>query len=207
MRISFESSCSSAKAFGAGIIALLTIVSGCGYTLQGSGSVLPQDIKTVYIRLADNETTEPGLGQRFTEVLRSRFDRYGVVKVVDREQDADAILVAKIMDLESRIRGEKGDTDTALESDLVMTISAELRRRNGQLLYRNGQLSASEEVAGVSDVVVTSSSSFAQGDVGANTLGALGDREVARGQEEQALDDLMEETSRKLYVEAVAADF
>lgn len=195
------------SAYRTAIAAVLTTLVGCGYTLQGSGSVLPQDIKSVYIPLADNETTEPGLGQRFTEVLRSRFDRYGVVKVVDRAQDADAILVAKIVNLDSRIRGVKGDTDTALESDLVMTISAELRRKNGQLLYRNGSLQASEEVAGVSDVVVTSSSSFAQGDVGASTLGALGDREVARGQEEQALDDLMEETSRKLYIEAVAADF
>ncbi len=204
MGISLEST------FRTALTLALTTLVGCGYTLQGSGSVLPQDIKSVYSPLADNETTEPGLGQRFTEVLRSRFERYGVVKVVERSQEADAILVAKILNLDSRIRGVKGDTDTALESDLVMTISAELRRKNGQLLYRNASLQATEEVAGVSDVVVTSSSSFAQGDVGASTLGALsadGNREVARGQEEQALDDLMEETSRKLYVEAVAADF
>ncbi len=190
------------------VLAGLSLTAGgCGYALRGSGTVLPPDIKAIYIPLVDNETTVPGLGQRFTEVLRSRFDRYGVVKIVERERDADATLVAKVIDLDNRVRGVESETDVSVDSDLIMTISAELRRKTGQLLYRAKSLSVSSSVAGVSDTVVTSSSGFESGDVDAGTLGAIGDREVERGQQDQALDDLMEEVSQKLYLESVAADF
>ena len=101
--------------------------------------------------------------------------------------------------------------DVAVDQDLTMTLSAELRRKNGQLLYKNTNLTVSESFAGISSVVVTGSSSFAQGNIDAGTLNALGQQAssvaVAQGQQAQVLDDLIEESSRKLYLESVAADF
>lgn len=186
---------------------LLLNIAGCGYSFQGSGSILPQDVKTVAIPIAENDTTSPALGQRFTEALRSRFDRYGVVRVIESEGEADAVLDAKILKLENKIRETTSKTDIALESSLVMTVSAELRRRNGQILYRNANLSASDTIAGVGDVVVTSSSGFAQSGIDSGTLGSLGAREVQRGQQSEALENLLDEAAQKIYLEAVAADF
>ena len=182
-------------------------IVGCGYGFQGSGSVLPEDVQTVAIRLAENNTTEPGLGLRFTEKLRSRFERYGAVKVVDPNEEADAELVTSIKQIENRVRDVTGATDIALELELIMTISAELRMDNGQVLYRNENLRAAETYGSVSDVVVTSSSQFAQGGIESDTLSTLGSREVSRGQQNQALEEVMEETARILYLDAVAADF
>ena len=191
-----------------GLLAVLfAAVQGCGYAFQGSGSILPQDIKTVAIPLAENNTTEPGLGQRFTEALRSRFDRYGAVKVVEDEDEADAVLYAKVVDVESKVSDVTSTTDIELESELVLTIAAELRRRNGQLLYKNGGMSISDSAASDRNVVVTSSSQFAQSDISSGQLDNLGSREVARGAGTQVLEDLLEEASRRLYLEAVAADF
>ena len=191
-------------------VLLPIIASGCGYTFQGSGSVLPPDVRKVYIPLAENNTTETALGQRLTEALRSRFERYGVVEVVEHESDSDAVLRAKIIDIDTKVSGVSRDTDVEVESFLYMTVAAELKKRNGQVLYRNTALTAYEPVAGTGDTVVTTSSSFAQGSVSADTIQALGDqgaREVARSQETAALDDLLDEISRKLYLDAVAADF
>lgn len=202
--------CSARTLVHCALLALTGALAGCGYTFQGSGSVLPPDVRKVYIPLADNNTTEPGLGQRLTEALRSRFERYGIVEVVEREAEADAVLRAKIVDIDSKISGVTRDTDVAVESFLYMTVAAELKKRNGQVLYRNTGLTAYEPVAGVGETVVTTSSTFAQGAVSASTIQALGDqgaREVARSQEDQALDELLDEISRKLYLDAVAADF
>lgn len=208
MKANISRTCSAiAPALLLALLVALLAAGGCGYSLQGSGSILPQDIKTIAIPLAENNTTESGLGQRFTEALRSRFDRYGVVKVVEKEDGADAVLRSKILSIDTRVRGVTSDTDIAVESDLVMTVSAELRTRAGQVLYRNASLAAAESFAGVGDVVVTSSSEFAQGDIQSSSLQTLGAREVARGQADQVLEGLLEESARKLYLEAVAADF
>ncbi len=195
-----------AAVFG-GLAVIAIVMSGCGYSFQGSGSILPPDIKTVSIPLAENNTTESGLGQRFTESLRSRVDRYGAVKVVDEEEDADAVLVAKVLDVQTEVSDTTSNTDIELESEVVLTVSAELRRKNGQLLYRNARMSISDSAASVGDVVVTSSSQFAQSSIGSGTLDSLGSREVARGQGTQVVEDLIEEASRRIYLDAVAADF
>lgn len=180
---------------------------GCGYGFQGSGSVLPNDIKTLAIRRSANLTTAPGIGLQFTEKLVSRFSRYGVVEVVQGTRDADAELVTTIKEVQFRVRDTTGETDIALEYDMELVISAELRRRNGQILYKNDAIKSVETFGGQSDVVVTSSSSFAQGGISADTLNSLSAREVTRGQGRVVLDELMDESARKLYLDSVAASF
>lgn len=186
---------------------LAAAAAGCGYGFQGSGSVLPEDVQTISIKIAENNTTEPGLGLRFTEKLRSRFDRYGAVKVVDPDQEADAELITSIKGLENEVRDVTGATDIALELELIVSIRAELRMASGQILYRNDNLRVAETFGSVSDVVVTSSSQFAQGGIGSDTLSTLGSREVSRGQQNQAIEAALEEAARVLYLDAVAADF
>lgn len=185
----------------------LLLLAGCGYQFQGSGSILPDDVKKIAIGMVDNETTEPGLGPKFTEILRSRFERYGVVEVVDDPGDADAILKTSIRSLNTRVTSVTGDTDVAVEQELVMTVSSDLKRRNGQVLWRNDNMQTDGAFANTGDTVVTSSSQFAQGGISSSTLGGLGAREISRGQQEETLNDLMEEAAKNLYLQAVASDF
>ena len=186
-------------------VVFLASFAACGYSFQGSGSILPDDIKTVSIRISENNTTETGLGLKLTERLVSRFERYGVLKVVEPNQDADAELITQILSVTTRTRNVTDGTD--IELDLEMIVSAVLRRRNGLVLYKNPLVYTTESFASVSDVVVTSSSGFQQGGIGADTLGSLGSLEVSRGQKEQVLEDLLDETARKIYLSAVAAEF
>jgi outer membrane lipopolysaccharide assembly protein LptE/RlpB len=189
------------------IIFPILFITGCGYRFQGSASSLPQDVQTIYISPVENNTTEPGLGLEMTEILRSRFDRYGVVRLSEDKDFADAILESKILNIESRTQNVTGRTDIAIEQELTMILFGELRRRNGQVLWRNPNIRARGSFANVSDLVVTSSPQFAQGGIGSAALGALESREVSRGQQREALEGLMEEAARRLYLDAVAADF
>ncbi|MCA9181902.1 MAG: hypothetical protein KDA51_10635, partial [Planctomycetales bacterium] len=185
----------------------LSLATGCGYQFQGSGSILPDDIKTVAIPVPLNDTTQPGLGIQFAETLRTRFDRYGVVEVVDDVAAADAILRTRISSIEFRTKDVTSETDIALEQELVMTISADLRRRSGQILWADPAMRIAETFSSTSDTVVTSSSKFAQGGIGSASLGSLSSREVARGQQAEAISEILDEASRKIYLDAVAADF
>jgi outer membrane lipopolysaccharide assembly protein LptE/RlpB len=186
---------------------LLALFSGCGYQLQGSGSILPPDVKTVMIAPVENETTEPALGLKFAEALRSRFERYGIVKVVDSASQADSILKARVKAVESKTKSVSGDEDVAVDQTLIVNIGAELKRRTGQILWRDDDLRITESYAGVGSVVVTSSSDFAQGNIGSGALASLGTSEVSRGQKEEAIDAAIEEAARQIYNDAVAADF
>ena len=46
------------------LLVFFVFFSACGYRLQGSGSVLPNDIKTISIKPVENTTTLSGLGPR-----------------------------------------------------------------------------------------------------------------------------------------------
>lgn len=182
-------------------------ITGCGYQFRGSGNSLPDDVQKIAIPVVENKTTESGLGLILTEALRSRFERYGVVTLVDDESEADALLEAEISNVLTRVQDVTGQTDIELEQELILFVSAELRRTNGQILWKNPQLVASETFASTSDVVVTSSSNFTQSGLSAASLGSLGAREVARGEKRRALEDLLDRASWKIYSESVASDF
>ncbi len=191
-------------------LALLLVVffnMSCGYQLQGSGSILPNDVKTISIRNAGNSTTVSGLGPRFTEKLRARFERAGSIKILESGSPADAELITTIVSVGSRNRDVSGESNVEVEKDLVLTVSAELRKKNGQILYKNPAITAIESFGSVSTNVVTTSSSFAQGNLGANSLGTLTQREVSRGQAAQTMEGLLDEAARRLYLNAVASDF
>ena len=188
-------------------VLICLLCASCGYTFQGSGSILPPDVQKINIPLAENLTSQPGVSLQFTEALRDRFERFGVVTIVDKMSEADAVLNAKVLDINQEARTVTASTEQALQYETVMTIAAELRRVSGPVLWRNPEMIVSKDFGSTSDVVVTSSSDFASSSLSAGDLGALDNREVSRGQEKQALEDLAEQAAQNIYNEAVAPDF
>jgi len=189
---------------------LAALSSGCGYNFQGSGTILPEDVRTVAIVQSQNETTEPGLAIQFTEALRTRFERYGVVKVVQEAGGADAILRSSIKRVGTRVRNTTGATDqldVEVDLELAFTVSAELKKKNGQILWRDDSKTVYQSFASVGGVVVTQSAQFAGSDQSASQLSSLNTRELSRGQKDRAMNDAMDEAARQIYNEAVAEDF
>ena len=182
-------------------------LSGCGYTLQGSGSDLPPDVKRIAIPFVENNSTEAGLASIVTEALRDQFERYGVLSVVDESASPDAILSARILSVVRQTASTTAKTDSALQLDTILTLSAEIKRPDGQLLWQNNRFRISRAVGTESGTIVTSSAEFAGSSLGASDLNNLGDREVFRGQEQDALAALAEQAARKIYDDAVTPDF
>ncbi|MBL7662244.1 hypothetical protein JNK13_05775 [bacterium] len=189
------------------LLVLTFALVGCGYTFQGSRSSLPPDIKSVQIARVDNLTTQTGLDVQLQEALRDSFERYGAVRVVDREGDADAVLKIRIEKVDTDVRSVTGESDIAVSSDLVMVLSGELTKTNGQILWRDESMEFDSDFANVSEGIVAGSSSQAQSGTDFGTLQGLESRELSRGQQRQALEGLVDEASRKIYLESVSADF
>lgn len=185
----------------------LFVLSGCGYTFQGSGSVLPPDIKTVHIPTVENQTSENRFTNLLTESLRERFGRFGVLSVVDEIQTSDAVLSVEVVSVDREARTVTSGSDTVLQYETVAQLWGELRRKNGAVLWRNPLMRVAKGFGTTSSTVVTSSADFAQSGLDATTLASLSDVELSRGQEQEALIDLSEEAAKFIYEDAVAPDF
>ena len=189
------------------ILSFVIFLNSCGYGFQGAGTVLPDDVRIIAIPVVENKTTDPTLALLLTEAVRSRFERYGIVTVVEQPLAADAVLKLSIESVQTRVLDVTSQTDIELGTELVMHVSGELNRTNGALLWKNPSLIVQDSFASAGNVVVTSSSGFAQSGITSQTLGTLGSRELARGQQQEALDSLIEEVARRIYFQSVAEDF
>ncbi len=186
---------------------MVSVVAGCGYTFQGAGTVLPPDVKAIYIPPVQNNSTELGLASLLTESLREQFEAYGVVSVVERQGLADAVLTVKVLSVDRSTRTVLGRNDTAVQMETSMALEGELRRTTGPLLWRTSQLKVAKAVGADVSAVVTSSAAFASGSISSSDLSNLSAREVTRSQENEVLPNLAEEAARKIYDAAVAPDF
>lgn len=188
------------------VLAALLLTS-CGYHLTGSETILPQEVRRISIPFVENDTVESRLSTIMTEALRDSFERYGVVEIVDSDREADAVLKVRVVELNGGSQSVSSKTDTELQKTMTLVIAGELRRVNGPVLWRNNKLEVKSSYAVTSDVVATSSSSFGGGSLNANDLAGLGNREVSRGQQQQALEQVASDASKAIYDAAVAPDF
>lgn len=85
--------------FLAAICALSVVLSasaGCGYSLAGRGSFLPESIKTIGVPLFTNSSQVFDIERRLTERVRSEFIGRGKYRVLPDVAGADAVLTGEI---------------------------------------------------------------------------------------------------------------
>lgn len=186
---------------------LLLSSSGCGYQLQGGGTILPEGVRKIYVSRVVNRSSETTLSQLLTEALRDEFERYGAVDVVDSARQSDAELVVEVTQVRRGTRASTSVTDTALQQDTTVTASGTLKSRDGQVLWQDPALVVTRPFGVSANSVITSSAAFAGGNLGSQDISGLSTREVSRGQEQQALDDIATQVARRIYTDAVAPDF
>jgi outer membrane lipopolysaccharide assembly protein LptE/RlpB len=191
-----------------GLLLLASALSaGCGYKFRGSESALPPDVRAIYIPTVENNSTKLGLSTIMTEAIRDEFDSYGTVSVVDSQNEADAVLKVRILNVRENTGSTRSGSNTALQMQTTVTLAGELRRVTGPVLWRSNAIQATQSFGADSSVVVTSSLDFAGGPSGAGDLAGLSSREVSRGQEANAMASLASNAARQLYDKAVAPDF
>lgn len=183
------------------------IISGCGYGFQGGGSVLPPEVKRVYVPMVDNLSTETGLTIIVTEAMRDRFERFGVLSVVDTQSAADAILKLAILSVKRDTSATASGTNTQLKQNAIITLAGELKKTTGEILWRSTGFTVTRPFGTTANVIVTSGPDFAASGLNSADLAGLGNREVSRGAERATFELLAVDAATKVYDEAVSPDF
>ena len=83
----------------AGIVFVILVNCGCGYTLTGQGAVLPDYIQTIGVPMFENATTIFEIEQALTQEVRSEFIGRGSYRVVATDTGVDAVLSGTINDV------------------------------------------------------------------------------------------------------------
>lgn len=120
-------------------ILFVILVWGCGYQLVGKETHLPPGISSIAVPTFINKTLEPGIEIPFTQAFLREFILDRRVKVVDRKE-ADSVLEGFINYYEFHAvsfdrSGRALEYQTNVRADLV------LKRRDGEILWREKDLS------------------------------------------------------------------
>lgn len=158
------------------MLALLTVplfLSGCaGYRL---GTMLPGDVRTVFVPTVENETSEPLIESDVTQAIIQQIQRDGSLQI-ETEENADAVLKVVLTKYKLEPVAYRSDVRAAANQYRInLTASMEMRRtRDGSVVAEAARITGNE----VFDVVGDLSSSKLVG----NPLAAndLADRIVQR---------------------------
>lgn len=120
-------------------------LAGCGYTLAGRGSFLPDHIRTIGIPLFVNRTPFLTVEQLFTEKVRIEFQSRGRYSVQPTEEGADGVVRGEITALSAT---PAGYTDAQLATryrfDVTVGVRFEDATQN-KVLWENPSLRFSDE--------------------------------------------------------------
>ena len=80
----------------ASLFALVTLSTGCGYTLAGRGAFLPANIRTIGVPTFTNHTTVFNLETLLTQKVRAELIGRGKYRILPQDSGVDAVLVGDV---------------------------------------------------------------------------------------------------------------
>jgi hypothetical protein len=163
----------------AALLALATALSGCGYSLAGRGSFLPDYIRVIGIPMFANRTPLFNLETQLTEKVRAEFIGRGKYKIMPDAQNVDAVLNGEVTGVNI---SPLSFTNQQLASRYLITMSARVvlnDQRENKVLWENPALVFRQEYEATQ---------------GGQTL----DPNAFFGQDQNALDRMTTEFSRSI---------
>jgi hypothetical protein len=141
-------------------LAVVSSLSGCGYSLAGRGSFLPASIKVVGVPMFVNNTSLYDVEKRITEKVISEFIGRGKYKVEPNTTGVDAVLIGEISSI---TLAPSAFTEERLASRYVLTVTARIEFKDvkaDKVLWSNPSLQFREEYDVTNSVSATDANAF-----------------------------------------------
>ncbi|MBM4349528.1 MAG: hypothetical protein FJ106_06525 [Deltaproteobacteria bacterium] len=135
------------------------LMAGCGYQMVGKETHLPPGVNSLAIPTFVNQTFEPGIEVPLTQGFLREFIQDRRVKVVGRNE-ADSVLegVIKSFQIYSVSYDRSG---IALEYQTTVVIDLTLRKKSGEILWTEKDLSDSRVYRTSTNILVSESNKAA----------------------------------------------
>ena len=138
-------SCCSKRLLAIFIVVTALGFGGCGYSLAGRGSFLPEYIQTIGIPLFVNQTSVFDIEQLLTQKVRSEFIGRGRYKVLPEATSVDGLLTGTITSITLQ---PASFTNEQQASRYAITLTANVQFtdvRQNKTLWENPSLTFREE--------------------------------------------------------------
>jgi outer membrane lipopolysaccharide assembly protein LptE/RlpB len=180
--------------------ALLLGLADCGYHFPGEGRTLPGGATSIYVAKFENRTRDAGLENYLLESMQAEVSRRGQFTLTKNRADAQLALEGAILSLDT-VPVAFTSNDQAVQYQTFMTISAALKNtKSGATAWRISALRETDSYGAVANTVVTDAPGFlSTSGLNPNDLAQLSDVQVSEAQQGEALDRVLENTSRDLY--------
>jgi outer membrane lipopolysaccharide assembly protein LptE/RlpB len=142
------------------VLAAAALLPGCGYSLAGRGSFLPDYIRTIGVPQFTNQTTVYDIDRRVSERVRSELINRGRYRVEPTATGMDAVFSGEISSI-TVTAAAFNQQQQATRYVLTMTARVEfLDNRSGKVLWSNPALSFREEFEPTTGTEITDASAF-----------------------------------------------
>lgn len=131
-------------------LALAFCLAGCGYR---AGMLIPPDVKTIHVRMFDNETFRHELEIPLTRAVKDEMARRTNLRFASPES-ADSVLSGAI----TRIRARAtvyDQADEVLTQEIAVHVRFEWRRANGELIAGSPDVRGTAQRIAVRDATQT----------------------------------------------------
>jgi hypothetical protein len=119
------------------LVAVVVSLPGCGYSLAGRGSFLPDYIRTIGVPTFGNRTPVFNLETQLTQKVRSEFIGRGRYQIVPDATNVDALLTGDVTGVNIT---PVSFTDQQLASRYIITMTASVQLRDvreNKVLWEN----------------------------------------------------------------------
>jgi len=124
------------------ILFSLILVSGCGYRFAGTGD-FPGDVKSIFIPIFKNRTSESRLEKRVTDDLIYEFTTNRKDILAGSIDDADAVLYGIIQSIGIETIS-RDDPNTSSERSVKLFVDTKLVVPEGRVIWRVEGITANE---------------------------------------------------------------
>jgi Lipopolysaccharide-assembly len=173
--------------------------ASCGYQFSGKAGGLLTDIQTLYVEPFVHKGKEIGLEWEMTMALKSEFYHDGHPRIVNRVEDADAVLSGVIRGLETRVLATN-QHDEVLVYEATLVVDLSLRRRSPEkLLWRGQQVRLTDSYSGSRGAVVITSPEFKTGNLNANDVAQFTDIQFTESMAKNTRERLVRTFAQQLH--------
>ena len=141
------------------LIVVTLFLNGCGYHLLGTGSTLPKHLKTIFIPVFTNSSTQPEIHRQLTSSVINSFVTDGRVKVV-RNSKSDMVLTGDLFYYELKTVSFNSN-NFATGHIVKLAVNVEVTDKANNKPYLKQTLRAEWNYKDTSDIVVTESARLA----------------------------------------------
>lgn len=136
MRLSIQ------RAAAAALVCLT--LAGCGYTLVGQGSNIPDDVEQVFVEPLENQTPRAQVEQILTAAIVDELVTRRRFEVVNDRASADAILSGSVTEFLLRpltfdAEGLANNLEVAITGDMIFARPAPPGEEQGEVLWSNSR--------------------------------------------------------------------